>query len=374
MDKLRIGVIGAGTVAQVMHLPNLARMTDRFALAGVFDPSAKVRGYVAGRFGVPVFAEVDALLAAPLDAVVVCSPDALHGEQVQAALAAGLHVFCEKPLAYGGEDIAAMIAARDAADRVLQVGYMKRFDPAYERLLELLPPEGAELLQVSVEVLDPDAGPFIQHHDWRMGDDLPAALGAGLETKKRAQAEAAVGRPLDDLAYRGFCGPYASSIIHDVNAVHGLLDRLGLGTGEVVGAAFYAGGFGGQATVRIGGSEALWTMSHLTAPSLPHYDERITLVFESVSFDLNFPSPWLANAPTGLTVRRGKGPELVTETIRCGYAEAFVEQLRGFHAAVTAGAPVRNTAEAAARDMALLKAMTLRQLSTTGAGKDGAVA
>ncbi|MCR8723531.1 Gfo/Idh/MocA family protein [Frigidibacter sp. ROC022] len=374
MDKLRTGVIGAGTVSQVMHLPNLCGMPDRFDLVGVFDPSPRVRGFVQDRFGVPAFSEVDALLSAPLDAVVIASPDALHGEQVMAALAAGLHVFCEKPLAYGAGAIAEMIAARDAADKVLQVGYMKRFDPAYETLLDLLPADGGQLMQVVVEVLDPDSGPFIGHHPGCNGNDLPERVGDEMRRKRRAQLAQVFGGPLNDHVARGFCGPFASSIVHDVNAVHGLLDRLGLATEEVVGAQFYAEGQGGHGTVRLGGG-GLWMMSHLTVPDLPRYCERISLVFESVSFELVFPSPWLANVPTGLTVHGGGGERLHSETIRCGYAEPFEEQLKGFHAAVVDGAPVRNTAEAAARDMALLKEMTLWQLTREAEDtRNGAVA
>ena len=359
MERIRIGVIGAGAVAQIEHLPNIDRLTDRFSLCGACDPSAEVRSSVAARYDIPAFATLEELLATSLDAVVIASPDALHREQVLAAFAAGLHVFCEKPLALGQADIADMIAARDSAGKVLQVGYMKRFDPAYVALVELLPSDG-ELLQISVEVCDPDAGPFVRHHEWCRGDDLPAVLREVLERRAREQVARAVPVPLDEDGYRGFCSAYASALVHDVNAVHGLLDRLGIGAGEVVGAQLFAGGRGGQGAVRLNDGRALWTMSYLTVPRLPYYAERIALVFEGVSFELMFPSPWLNHHPTGLTIRRGRDMDLLTEVVGCGYAEAFVEELRGFHAAVTEGAAVRNTAEAAARDMALLAGLAAR--------------
>ena len=74
-----------------------------------------------------------------LDAVVVAVPDAYHADVSIQALEAGLHVLCEKPLALSIAECDRIAAARDAADRVVQVGTMKRFDPAYLRLLELLP-------------------------------------------------------------------------------------------------------------------------------------------------------------------------------------------------------------------------------------------
>lgn len=357
-ERLRIGVIGAGCVAQVEHIPNLLRLPDLYELCGVADPSASVRSFLSECYGIAAFADAAALLAEPLDAVVIASPDALHLEHVAAALASGLHVFCEKPLTYAVTDIASLVRQRDAAGRVLQTGYMKRFDPSYEALLGLLPSQSGALRQIAVEVTDPDAGPFVRHHAWRPCNDLPPGAGERLRALQAEQVSRAVPAVLGELSFRGFCGAYASSIVHDVNAVHGILDVLGIGGGSVVGAALFAGGMGGQGAMSLAGGDALWTMSHLTVPGLPYYSERITLTFEGSSLELEFPSPWLNHAPTRLTERRGRDGALETRDIRTSYAEAFVEELKGFHRAVTLGEPVRNTAEAAARDMKLLSDLT----------------
>src|SRR5689334_20283458 len=115
MSILRTGVIGAGMIAQIEHIPNLLRLGDRFALAGVCDPSPTARAFVAETFGVPAVATVEELLDRPLDAVIVASPDALHLGHVLGAFARGLHVLCEKPLCYGTADIDRLIEARDRA-------------------------------------------------------------------------------------------------------------------------------------------------------------------------------------------------------------------------------------------------------------------
>ena len=97
---MRIGVVGAGMIAQVEHLPNLESLGDRFELVGVADPSAHVREAVAERHGIVAVEALPDLLELGLDALLVAPPDALHAETVVAALDAGLHVFCEKPLCY----------------------------------------------------------------------------------------------------------------------------------------------------------------------------------------------------------------------------------------------------------------------------------
>ena len=357
MKRIRIGVIGAGGIAQVEHIPNLRRLSDQFDVVGVCDPSATARSFVASRYNIKAFETAEQLLELHLDAILVASPDPLHKEHSLAGLKRGLHVFCEKPLCYAPADIAELIVARDGAGKVLQVGYMKRFDPSYDAAFEFMPGTSDTLRQISVEVNDPDAWPFIRHHEWKRGDDVPKDLIGEVTAKQKQQVKRAVGLELNPQSYRGYCGAYCSSLVHDINAVHGLLDRLGIPGGEVSGAQLYAGGDGGHGSVRLLGGQALWTMTHLTAPRLPHYRERITLYFDDASLELEFPSPYLNHQPTQLTVRTGEGHQLHTRDIRRGYEEAFIEELKGFWSSIVDGKTVRNTAEHAMRDMTLLASM-----------------
>lgn len=373
MDRVRIGVVGAGGIAQVEHVPNLLRLPALFDLKGVCDPSRTARDFIAGRYGIAVFDSIDQLLEQPLDAILVASPDALHKEHVLAGLGHGLHVFCEKPLCYGAADIAELAAARDAAGCVLQVGYMKRFDPSYEAALASLPGSSKTLRHISVEVSDPDAWPFVRHHEWQRGQDVPKQLIDEVTAKQRHQVQRAVGMTLDPLSYKGFCGAYASAIVHDVNAVHGLLDALQIPEGQVVGAQLYAGGDGGHGSVRLLDGQALWTMTHLTVPQLPYYSERISLMFDDAALELEFPSPYLNHQATRLTIRTGDGHKLHSSDINSGYAEAFVEELKGFWSAIRESAPVRNTAEQAARDMTLLCGLARWHAAHTTSAKTGAL-
>jgi predicted dehydrogenase len=373
MQRVKVGVIGAGGVAQVEHIPNLRKLHRQFEVLGVYDPSAKVRAFVGEEFGLPAFEDLDSLLALPLDAVVIASPDALHLEQMLSAFGKGLHVFCEKPLCYAVDDIDAVIGARDRAGKVLQVGYMKRFDPSYQAALARLPGTGKTLRYISVEVNDPDAWPFFRHHSWLRGDDVGQELITAAATKQRAQVARAVSgltRPDD---YKGFTGAYCSSIVHDVNAVHGLLDALGIADGQIVGAQLFAGGGGGQGAVRLLNGQALWNMVHLAVPQLADYRERIALYFDDATLELEFPSPYLNHQPTRLTIRKSDGHVLTAADIRTGYEEAFVEELKGFWSAIVEGAPVRNSAEHARRDMKLLADLAKFHLaSERGATDNGA--
>jgi predicted dehydrogenase len=129
---------------------------------------------------------------------------------------------------------------------------------------------------------------------------------------------------------------------------------MGVPDGEVIGAEIFANGDGGVGTVRLLGGQAVWHMAHIVVPSLADYRERIALYFDDRIVELTFPSPYLNHQPTRLVERRSDGQHLNEIHHRPSYAEPFVEEMKAWHAAITAGASVVNTVEQAARDIALL--------------------
>ena len=129
MSTVRIGLLGAGRIAQSAHLPAISKCAGA-SLAGVFDPSPTLREGVARRYDVPSFTDVDALLAdSTIDAVIIAVPDRLHLSLATAALAAGKHVLVEKPLAGTIDEAQQLVDLTRDSRLVLQVGAMKRHDP-----------------------------------------------------------------------------------------------------------------------------------------------------------------------------------------------------------------------------------------------------
>ena len=352
-ERLRVGVMGGGLIAQVEHLPNLKLLGETFDLRCASDPSAAVRAGLAARFGVATFADAGEVLAQSLDAVVIAAPDPWHAELALAAIEAGLHVLCEKPICYGLDDIDRLIAARDRKDVVVQVGTMKRFDPNYQAACELVRGRTGALRYIAVDVHDPDSWPFVTHHNVIGADDVADELRAATRQRQVAQVTAALGFTPDATLLRGFTGPFASSLVHDINAVHGLMESLEIPDGEVVSAAVFAEGRGGHGSVRLLGGQALWTMAHVAVPGLADYRETISLYFEDAVLELVFPSPYLNHAPTRLCISTSAGQRLERREIRVGFAEAFHRELTAFAEAV-AGGKRTNTLEEARRDQALI--------------------
>ena len=358
MTRLKIGVVGAGLIGQVEHIPNLLRLSAEFDIAGIADASPSMRAELARR-GFKVFSNYRELVDHDLDAVLIAAPDPFHAEIALAALARGLHVFCEKPLCYSTAEAREIATARDRAGKVVQVGYMKRFDPSYEALLDMVPRNGKGLRFISVEVQDPDYWPFNQHQgNFVKADDIPKELVDEANLLRERQVLRATGRNLKGSDLWGFTNSYCSSLIHNINAVHGLLDVMGLETGEVVGAAFFAGGGGGHGSVRIKQLDALWQMTHLFVPRVADYRERISLYFDDSVFELIFPSPYLNHFPTRLTEARSDGHKWHETNHRNSFEEPFVRELVGFWQSVVNGEPVRNTVEMAERDLELAARLT----------------
>ena len=96
-------------------------------------------------------------------------------------------------------------------------------------------------------------------------------------------------------------------------------------------------------------------MTHLNLPGVPDYTERVTVYCIDRIIELVFPSPYLRNFPTKLTLRKGgDNMALETQEFRVSYEEAFREQLRAFHAAACGEAPVKTPLEQARRDVEFL--------------------
>jgi predicted dehydrogenase len=125
---LRLGVIGCGRIAQVAHLPALAK-AETITLAGVSDRSPSLAKGVGARYGVPGFTEVSELLAQDIEAVLIAVPDRFHLPVGTEALTAGKHVLMEKPAASTSQQATEL--AQLAADHGLkvQIGAMRRHDP-----------------------------------------------------------------------------------------------------------------------------------------------------------------------------------------------------------------------------------------------------
>jgi len=135
-QDLRIGVIGTGMIGQD-HIRRLTHVLAGARVTGVTDTDpARATAAATKAPGARVHASAEALIAADdVDAVLICSWGPAHEAAILPALAAGKPVFCEKPLATTQEACLRIIDAEVVLGRrLIQVGYMRRYDAAYRAL------------------------------------------------------------------------------------------------------------------------------------------------------------------------------------------------------------------------------------------------
>ncbi|HJW36495.1 MAG TPA: Gfo/Idh/MocA family oxidoreductase, partial [Actinomycetes bacterium] len=192
---MRLGIIGLGTVAQAVHLPLLSRHRDRFEVTAVCDLSAELAAVVTERFGLGAAERCrtaeELLDGGRVDAVLVLSSGS-HGEVAGAALARGVAVFCEKPLAYTLAEADELARLSERTGAPLQLGYMKLYDPAVRRAARELAAASPSLRSVEVTVLHPSGSSQLAHVALAPppGDIPPAVLSALGDETARLRAEA----------------------------------------------------------------------------------------------------------------------------------------------------------------------------------------
>src|SRR5471030_1812448 len=130
---LKVGIVGLGRLGQ-RHAENLAHHVPHAHLVAACSPLESERDWAGNTLGAAhCYADYAALLAHPgLDAVFLVTPTALHAQQIIAALQAGKHVFCEKPLSLDLDDCLRVEAeaARHPQLKVM-IGFVRRFDASY---------------------------------------------------------------------------------------------------------------------------------------------------------------------------------------------------------------------------------------------------
>lgn len=135
--RIRVAIVGAGSFAEGMHIPNLGKLRERFELRAIMSRTGATAKAVAARNGAAyATTDIDAVLDDPdVDLVIVTTRHDTHAAIALRALQAGKHVLVEKPLALNEEELAAIEAFYEGRDApLLMTGFNRRFSPAMRML------------------------------------------------------------------------------------------------------------------------------------------------------------------------------------------------------------------------------------------------
>jgi len=162
MDKLKVGVVGAGRIGKV-HCEALCSRVPDAEVVAVTDPRREEAEKLASRFGIPAVSKnfEELIQTEEIRAVVICSPTDTHRAYVEAAARAGKHIFCEKPLDHEPAVIRHLIEEVERNGVKLMVGYNRRFDPEFRQArLMVASGEVGDIHIVRITSRDPEPPPF----------------------------------------------------------------------------------------------------------------------------------------------------------------------------------------------------------------------
>ncbi|HUZ42526.1 MAG TPA: Gfo/Idh/MocA family oxidoreductase [Acidimicrobiales bacterium] len=347
--KLRVGVIGTGLIAQVMHLHFLRELRDRYEIAALCDISEESAQACADEYGVAkVFTDWRELIREPLDAVMILTSGS-HAPIAIAAAEAGLHVFVEKPMCFSVVEGHAMVEAANNAGVQLMVGYPKRYDPAFVRFREGI---GAlahpKLLRVTT--CESPFHPYVTHYPLNPPGAVDEEIVKGLRADTQERLAAAIGT--DDPFYvNQYHAVMLDTLVHEINTVRGVFgepDRLD-----------YVDLREGSLTVMLTFGETAVAIHWIDLPGITRYLMEFAVFDDDGRATLSFPSPFLRNAPTLLAIECGDAGA-VNSWRREGltsYESGFKLELVTFYDAVVHGAKIPTDGVDGTRDIALCQAI-----------------
>ena len=137
MEKVRFGILGCGSVANY-HAAAIAAVEGAELVCACSNTPEKAQRFCEAQ-GIAFMDSYETMLANPdVDAVCICTPSGLHAEEAIAALKAGKHVLCEKPMAISLEECEAMVQAAKDSGKYLMIGQNQRLAKAHSKAKELI--------------------------------------------------------------------------------------------------------------------------------------------------------------------------------------------------------------------------------------------
>jgi len=341
---IRVGLLGLGEVAQLMHLPLLAD-DSRFEIAAVTDISPSLTAAMAERYGAKGVDGAGDIFSDPsIDAVFILTPDHLHPDLIIAGIDAQKHLFVEKPVCLSLGQFRAVQDAYQRHTKAVFVGYMRRYARPFLALKDRLPDPSA-IRHVRIRDIIRESKFFVDQtrNLFKPTDISPQAIAEG-KARTAAQLREAIGgdAPTDVMrAYQVLTG-LAS---HSFSAMREL---LGMPRG-VVAARQHRG-----ETVMVMFDYGYFTALYEAVISdVARFDSGIEVLTNTQHFAMNYDTPYIRNLPTTLRITTSTDTETGTQILGPYYEDPFRIELDAFHQSITTGATPKTSLNDSRHDLDL---------------------
>jgi len=349
---IKLGVIGLGEVSQLMHLPILQDLTESYTVTAVSDVSPSLVKFIRQKYHVAegYLNAVDLIEKADADAVLILSPDQYHGEYAARALAAGKHVFVEKPVTlYSGELAELIELKKQYPDQTVMIGYMRRYAGPFLKAKEILSaePKQTEYLRFRDIILE---GTFYigQTRPVFYPSDVPAEVIEEGNERRRAHLERAIGAEASD-EQRTTYQMMAGLGCHSFSAVRELF-----GTPKKIHSVTTAAN--GQHVIIVMEFDGfLATYELVNNQEVVQFDAAIEVFQKDRKVHIKYETPYIRYQPAYVEVIESTGKETKTTNYGPDFRDAFQTELNLFAECVETGKQPKTIPEDAVDDLKLFE-------------------
>lgn len=322
---INVGVIGTGTVAQLMHLPILHDLKDMFSIQAVSDVSASVLGQVSQKYGARAYGSpLELIDDKSLDAILILSPDQYHAQYAKASIEAGKHVFVEKPVTLNMEQLEELIALEKAhSGTVCMVGYMRRYASGYLKCKELLQADARKVEYMRFRDIILEGDYYInQTRPAITAGDIPEEIISESNAMRREQIGRALGEGCTEqqrISYQMLTGLgcHTLSAVRELVGMPLEVKSVAVDNEHLV-AVFQYDGF-------------LAVYEIINDQEVVQFDASIEIYQKDRRMHVKYETPYLRYQPHCLTVVESTATDTKTTAYGPDYRDAFETELRDFY-------------------------------------------
>ena len=351
-QKLRVGIVGCGEAAQILHIPALTDLSDLYQITALCDASPTVLAGVGAKLPqARVHTDAAGLCAdRQVDVVLVANPNLYHAETALLAMAAGKHVVIEKPMCISLAEADTLAEAELKHGVTVQVGYMRRHAPAFEAARDLVAEMQGRITLARVhDVIGPNSAFIDGITQVIRGNDIPQDVLDAARAEQARRFMAAVG--VSDGPKAAAYGLMLGLSSHDISAMRELLGmpqkvlyaRADHG-GMFITAAFDYGSFVCQFETGI--------------DKVARFDAHLEVYATDKVVRVDYDTPYIRHQPARLTVTEPNTASGISVTqSHSTRTDAFVIEWRRFHSDLHTGHKGKCTIADARQDLEIFRDM-----------------
>ncbi|CAF9912555.1 MAG: hypothetical protein HETSPECPRED_000971 [Heterodermia speciosa] len=357
VQPLRVGIIGAGEVAQVIHLPTLSLLSRLYIVVAICDISQQSVDLCAKKYhiGKATTSAQDLFNDRSIDVIFNLTSDEYHETYTVAALRAGKHVMLEKPLTLSVESAERIIEAEKEAvnDARVFVGYMRRYAPSFVKAFKREVAGIDRILYARCRgIVGPNA--YFVSQSGTSAQKFTAVPSVAISEKQKLLSglveeafDATDGVTKAQYNYCRFLGSLGS---HDLSLMREVLGMPDSVSGVSVNEPFYS-----AILNYVGKDDHRFSATYESGiDAVARFDSHLAVYGEKKTVSIQYDTPYVKGLPIKVRVdERNEFDEVVTREILSSYEDAYTAELAELHACLTEGKEIKTSAEDAINELRL---------------------